>query len=434
LHDKLIEQPRGAFHSHKEVLKTAMVTKVYVRNQDGTPLMPCTPAKARHLLRAGKAKVVERSPFTLELAWQCEGHVQPVTLGIDKGSHVTGLCCVGNGQVLLAAELAHRRDVKAKMDTRRMHRRSRRHRTWYRPKRLLNRAASRRRGRLPASINTNVQEVVRVVKQLPLPIASIVIEDVQVDIARLNNPALRGSQYQNPARLDENLRIACLMRDGYRCQQCGKQNVRLQAHHIVFKEHGGKDTLANLLCLCEHCHQQVHAGQLHLQKTGISGHLDQMAQRTMQGKTSLYATLSRLAPLATVFGYETAAYRKSLGLPKTHCIDALCIATLATGEVMPIPQTNVYRIGFRPRQTRRHYHDLPRKGQGRVKYQVNEELAGFRKGDLVRVKGRSVKQINSIYSNGYLAFKRVKGEPFQARPGDCQLLERGRTILWERVV
>jgi hypothetical protein len=65
---------------------------------------------------------------------------------------------------------------------------------------------------------------------------------------------------------------------------------------------------------------------------------------------------------------------------------------------------------------------------------VNEELAGFRKGDLVRVKGRSVKQINSIYSNGYLAFKRVKGEPFQARPGDCQLLERGRTILWERVV
>ncbi len=106
-----------------------MFTKVYVRNQDGTPLMPCTPAKARHLLQAGKAQVMERSPFTIQLAWQCEGHVQPVTLGVDKGSHVTGLCGVGNGQVLLAAEIAHRQDVKAKMDTRRMHRRSRRNRT-----------------------------------------------------------------------------------------------------------------------------------------------------------------------------------------------------------------------------------------------------------------------------------------------------------------
>jgi RRXRR protein/HNH endonuclease len=410
-----------------------MFTKVYVRNRDDTPLMPCTPAKARHLLQAGKAKVVERSPFTIELTWQCEGHVQQITLGIDKGSHMTGICCVGNGQVLLAAELEHRRDVKEKMNTRRLHRRSRRNRKWYRPNRFLNRAASLRCGRLPVSIRTNVEEVIRVVKHLPLPIAHTVIEDVQVDIARLNNPALKGSQYQDLTRLDENLRIACLMRDGYMCQQCGKKNVRLEAHHIVFKEHGGKDTLSNLLCLCEHCHQQVHAGKIHLQKTGVSGHLDQIVQRTMQGKTSLYAALSKLAPLSTVFGYETSAYRKSQRLTKTHIIDALCIATLATGEVVPIPRTNVYRIGFRPRQTRRRYHDLPRKGQGRVKYQVNEELAGFRKGDIVRVKGRYVKQVNSIYSNGYLAFKRTKGEPFQARPGDCQLLERGRMIVWERV-
>jgi hypothetical protein len=153
----------------------------------------------------------------------------------------------------------------------------------------------------------------------------------------------------------------------------------------------------------------------------------------MQGKTHLYAILGRTLPLSTVFGYETAVYRKHLGLPKTHIIDALCIATLATGEIIAIPQMNVYQIRFRPRQTRRQYHDLPRKGQGRVKYQVNEELEGFRKGDIVCVKGHYIKQINSIYSNGYLAFRRVKGEPSQARPRDCQLLERGCTILWEMV-
>jgi hypothetical protein len=72
-------------------------------------------------------------------------------------------------------------------------------------------------------------------------------------------------------------------------------------------------------------------------------------------------------------------------------------------------------------------------GKGRVKYQVNDELQGFRKGDLVLVKGKFVKQINSIYTDGYLAFSRVKGEPPKALPRDCRILEREGTILWEKV-
>ena len=53
-----------------------------------------------------------------------------------------------------------------------------------------------------------------------------------------------------------------------------------------------------------------------------------------------------------------------------------------------IMRERFYSVSFRPRRTRRQYHDLSCKGQGRVKYQVNGELAGFCKGDIVRVKGR----------------------------------------------
>ena len=299
---------------------------VYVRNHDSTPLMPCTPAKARKLLQAGKAKVVAHRPFTIQLTWRCEGHVQPVTLGIDKGSTTTGMACVGNGKVLLAAEIYHRRDVKEKMDARRERRKSRRARQWYRPARFANRAGSSRSGRLPPCIKTNVEEVIRVIQRLPLPISQIIIEDVQVDIARLNTPSLKGGQYQDPRRLDENLRIACLMRDGYACQHCGKHHVRLQAHHLVYREHGGKDTLTNLLTLCEACHQKVHQDKLTLKVTGVSGHLDQIAQHTMQGKTYLYATLGAHTPLSTLFGYQTATLRTWRNLPKTHIMDALCQA------------------------------------------------------------------------------------------------------------
>jgi 5-methylcytosine-specific restriction endonuclease McrA len=403
---------------------------VYVINKNGKPLMPCKPAKARKLLHFGSAKIKNRSPFTIQLQWFCEENVQPITLGIDKGSHHTGLCNVGNGKILLSGIINHRTDIKDKMTARRGNRRQRRSRLWYRAKRFLNRATSKRSGRLPPSIKANAQEVIRVVRQIPLPISSYVIEDVQVDINRLNNPNVQGKQYQQSNRLDENLRIATLMHDKYQCVSCGKKNVQLQAHHIVPQCQGGKDTIKNLITLCLKCHQKVHSGQVTLDVDGVSGLKDQIAQRTMQGKSTIYHALDKVAPVFKVFGYQTASFRKDLGLPKEHDVDALCVATLDKRTKVSYHRENFYTIKFRPRQTRRRYHDLPQKCKGRVPYQVNAELDGFRKGYLVRVKDKWTKQINSIYSNGRLAFARVKGEPGSARPQDCQLLLRGQTVVW----
>jgi len=253
---------------------------------------------------------------------------------------------------------------------------------------------------------------------------------VQVDIARLNNPDFRDKEYQQSNRLDENLRIATLMRDGYQCVHCGARQTRLEAHHIKFLSQGGKDTITNLVTLCHSCHQKVHQGSITLSVNGVSGFKDQIAQRTMIGKYYIYQTLDKIAPISNFFGYQTAELRKSKGLPKEHDVDALCVATLDNQTPVPYHRKNFYTIKFRPRQTRKRYHDLPRRDKGRVPYQVNAELDGFRKGDVVRVKGSFLKQINSIYSNGRLAFARVKGSPGSARPTDCQLLLRGQTVVW----
>jgi len=365
----------------------------------------------------------------------------------------------------MSGEIHHRTDIKDKMDARRANRRNRRNHKWYREKRFLNRASSRRSGRLPPSIKANAEEVIRVARQLPLPISHIIVEDVQVDVRRLSNPDVKGSAYQQSNRLNENLRLACLTRDDFTCQKCKKQpttssygskkGTLLQAHHIVWTTKGGKDSIYNLITLCENCHDKVHkkgeSGKVKIKVgkvvTGMDGLSDKIAQRTMQGKTLMYQELEKIASLSTVYGYQTSFLRKSLSLPNTHDIDALCIATLKTGGVIPQDRSqaqslslslrrneNFYIIKFRPRQTRRQFYDLPAKGVGRVRYQVNAELEGFRKGDIVRVKGKWVKQINSIYSNGYLAFARLPGEPSRAKPKDCQLLQRGQTVIWEKAV
>jgi N6-L-threonylcarbamoyladenine synthase len=64
---------------------------VYVLNIQGNPLMPCGSAKARKLLRDNLARVVKRTPFTIQLVFECENYTQDIILGVDAGSKMVGL-------------------------------------------------------------------------------------------------------------------------------------------------------------------------------------------------------------------------------------------------------------------------------------------------------------------------------------------------------
>ncbi len=410
-----------------EVIKNIM--RVYILNKNGNSLMPCKPAKARHLLRDGKAKVVNRKPFTIQLLWDCEENVQEIRCGIDKGCKVTGIACVGNGEILFSADIKHRNPValrqkdgsKTFVEVRAERRRSRRRRhKWYRKPRFNNRASSKRSGRLPPTIKMNVMEVVRVVRKIPLPISHIIVEDVQVDVRRLSDPGVKCREYQQSNRLDENLRLACLIRDNFTCQKCGKKETRLQAHHIVWTSKGGKDSIYNLITLCEDCHDKVHEigesgkiavlfGETFRVKlkggrvvTGMDGFRDRIAARTMQGKTLMYSLLEKIAPLSTCYGYQTAAFRKACNYPKEHWIDAVCIAFLQTGEVIPLNNDNHYDIWFRAKQTRRIFNTQPSKGGTIKQWQKYKGLAsnGI---DCILVDKRDR---NFVLPDGYTFYKK----------------------------
>ena len=65
---------------------------VYVLNSNGQPLMPTERCgKVRRLLKQGKAKVVKRCPFTIQLLYESENNLQSVSLGVDAGSKHIGL-------------------------------------------------------------------------------------------------------------------------------------------------------------------------------------------------------------------------------------------------------------------------------------------------------------------------------------------------------
>src|SRR5258708_1875816 len=139
------------------------VQRVLVIDKHKQPLMPCRPARARLLLKAGQAAVYRRFPFTIILTEREGGAVQPMEVRIDPGSKTTGLGIVAlfaHGWVLLwAAELIHRGDmVKKSLDSRRAVRHGRRARhTRYRPARFNNRM--REEGWLPPSLRSRIDNI-----------------------------------------------------------------------------------------------------------------------------------------------------------------------------------------------------------------------------------------------------------------------------------
>ena len=102
--------------------------KVFVLNMRGQPLMPCSPPKARKLLRAGKAVPVRRTPFVIQLTVPTGETKQPITLGVDAGYKHVGLSATTAKEELLASEVELRQDVTGLLSNRLALRRARRNR------------------------------------------------------------------------------------------------------------------------------------------------------------------------------------------------------------------------------------------------------------------------------------------------------------------
>lgn len=84
---------------------------VYVLSKHGEPMMPCSPGKARLLLKRQKACVVRRTPFTIKLLYGSAGYKQPITLGVDAGSKHVGLSASTEKRELYREEFTPRNDV-----------------------------------------------------------------------------------------------------------------------------------------------------------------------------------------------------------------------------------------------------------------------------------------------------------------------------------
>jgi hypothetical protein len=400
--------------------------------------MPTTPAKARHLLEVGKAIVAFHNPFTIRLAVPSGQHVQPVTAGVDLGAKVVGVGAVGNERTLYQGEVTLRDNIRKRMDRRRMYRRNRRGRKCrYRAPRFDNRAASRRKGRLPPTIRSKSDTTVKVVRRMAsfLPVSSIRVEVANFDTQamRAGKSKLPGWAYQQGEQYGwENVKMYVRARDKYTCQYCGVvMPPDLEVDHIVPRSRGGSNRPANLVAACHDCNQ--HKGNLTAAEFGHPK-VDKKAKRplkaaahTQVGKTATLEALSEIAPVETTYGYVTKLDREVMGLPKTHYYDAVAIAS--GGEVIAVQESYeamraVGRGAYRQRKGDRSHlvASLPR------------EVFGFRQWDKAALPNGRVGFIKGRRSSGYFAVSDVDGKLIAPSISykKLWLVKRSTTLLTER--
>lgn len=234
---------------------------VFVLDANKQPLSPTHPARARKLLKQGKAAVFRTYPFTIILRKTVESPGnEPYRIKLDPGAKVTGLALVNErtGTVFWAAELTHRGDIiRQKLASRRVVRRNRRHRkTRYRPARFNNR--KRPLGWLAPSLQHRVETTMTWVKRLQkyCPITDISMELVRFDMQKLQNPEISGVEYQQGVLFGYELREYLLTKWRHQCAYCGAKEVPLEIEHIHPKSKGGSDRVSNLAIACHKCNQK----------------------------------------------------------------------------------------------------------------------------------------------------------------------------------
>ena len=214
---------------------------VYVISKNGNPIMPTKDyRKVRLLLKSKKAKVIRRTPFTIQLLTTSHCYIQDITLGVDAGSKYVGLSATTEKQELLSAELHIRNDVVKLLSDRREFRTSRRNRkTRHRKERFNNRVHSKHKGWLAPSVEVKIWNHIQAIKHIIklLPISKIIVETAEFDIQKLKG----NIDYQHGEMCGEyNVRQYILHRDNYTCQNCGaNKDVKLHVHHIESRKIGG---------------------------------------------------------------------------------------------------------------------------------------------------------------------------------------------------
>jgi 5-methylcytosine-specific restriction endonuclease McrA len=384
---------------------------VFVLDNQGKALMPCTEKRARLLLARGRARVHRLVPMVIRLTDRliasCD--LQPLRFKLDPGSKITGLALVRDtqvidkqtGEVQTAAvvlnlmEIIHRgKQISEALTARRQMRRRRRGNLRYRASRFLNRG-NQQRGWLAPSLQHRVDTCMAWVRRIQrwAPVNAISYELVRFDMQALQNPEISGIEYQQGTLFGYELREYLLEKWNRQCAYCDAKDVPLQVEHIRPKAQGGSNRVSNLTLACQRCNQKKAARSIEDFLAKDPKRLAKLlinAKKPLRDAAAVNATRWALAnalkatglPVELASGGQTKFNRCTLGIPKTHALDAACVGSLQAIQNWQCPTLTLKATGRGSYQRTR----LDKFGFPRGYLMRTKRVHGFGTSDMVRAE------------------------------------------------
>lgn len=319
--------------------------------------MPCLPARARELLRKGKAAVYRRIPFTIILKHREGGDLQPLAFKVDPGSKTTGLALIlqakQGAEVIWAADLQHkgaaiaealekRRGLRSARRSRKCRHRQCRPRQpasikgrpgeWqfrkYRPRRVVPKGwlSPCMRSRL-ANIVTWRERLIRL-----CPLTSTSMELNKFDTQKMQNPEISGVEYQRGTLYGYEVWSYLLEKWGRKCAYDDAQDVPLEIDHIIPRSRGGSDRISNLTLACRNCNERKGNKTIEEFLAHDPERLKSILRETKDSLRDVaalssmrFALLDALRPQEIGTGGQTMYNRTRQAYPKQHWVDAACV-------------------------------------------------------------------------------------------------------------
>ena len=401
---------------------------------------------------------------------------------IDPGSIHTGIAIVriDTNEMVYAMQIEHRgSQIRANLETRSGARRNRRQReTWYRRPKWGNQCtgknhasydSNRKDGWLPPSVKSVGDNIISWVTKLRrwINITECSFEAVRFDMQKMEHPDIEGVEYQYGTLFGYEVREYLMETYGHTCQYCGGKSGDpvLEWEHKVPKSRGGSDSMKNATLACRCCNQDKSNRKLNewlqvlkdrvSRESGKAKELDQtriqMVEKVMEGKapikglryaawvnsTRRYVEKGLFQIFDTVecsSGGRTKYNRTTLGYPKDHHYDALCVG-------------KVPKNGYIDR-THGYYLDAKAMGRGsRLRgkinkcgiivtkwYDRNKTVHGFQTGDIVcaevphrdkwpyKYEGRFVGRV-MVRKTGSFDIRTVDNKRIAVRQEFCRLIQ-----------
>lgn len=298
---------------------------------------------------------------------------------------------------------------------------------------------ARQKGWIPPSLQSRVDNIDSLTRRLRrwAPIKGMAMELVRFDLQKMENPEIKGVEYQKGTLHGYEVWEYLLEKWGRKCVYCGAEHVPLGKEHIVCKARGGTDRITNITVSCRACNEkkddQLVEDFLAHDPERLEKILAQ-AKRPLKDAAAVHTTRWKVLetlkayglPVETSSGGRTKWNRTRLGIHKTHALDAVCVGEVEAVHDWQRPtlvikamvqgsyqRTRVneagFPVGYLPRQ---------------------KTVKGFQTGDMVRAEVREGKKKGTyvgrvaVRRSGYFNIQTKRGTVEGISYTCCRIVSR----------